>query len=68
MRTKSIVVLEGVEGIGSILQDEVRVPVEALKTILRLAHVAAVRLSIVHEAVVWALELHHTKPVSELRL
>lgn len=68
MRAKSIFILEGVEGIGSILQDEVRVPVEALRTIHRLAHVAAVRLSIIHKAVVWALELHHTKTVNELRL
>lgn len=68
MRAKSIFILEGVEGIDSILQDEVRVPVEALKTVLRLAHVAAVRLSIIHKTVVWALELHHPKPVNELRL
>lgn len=67
MRAKSIFILEGVKGINSILQDEVRVPVEALMTILRLAHVAVVRLSIIQEAVVWALELHRTKPVSEIR-
>lgn len=68
MRAKSIFILEGVEGVDSVLQDEVRVPVEAPKTILRLAHVAAIRLSIIHKAVVGALELHHTKPASELRL
>lgn len=53
MRPKSIFVLKGVEGIGSILQDEVGVPVEAFVTIISLTHIATVRLSIIHIAVIW---------------
>lgn len=42
VRAKSILFVVGVEEIGPVLQNEVRVPVEALVTLLRLAHIAAV--------------------------
>lgn len=42
VRAKSVLFVVGVEGIDPVIQNEVRVPVEALATLHRLAHIAAV--------------------------
>lgn len=57
---QSISILKGGEGIGASVQDEVRVPVETFMTIMCLTHAATIRLSIIHEAVIWAWSIHYS--------
>lgn len=53
VRAKSVFILKRVEGIGSLFQDKVGVPVEALVAIIGLTHIPTVSLPITHVAVIW---------------
>lgn len=53
MRSESIFVLKGFEGIDAVGQDEVGVPVQAVVAIVRLTHIPTIRLPIIQVAVIW---------------